>query len=271
MDMLIWHRLYGKKYYSNFLNKIDMYIQSYKTKIVSLGDSVTQLIAEYVANLPEKSVVAVASKIVAYEQRQWVARDSRRENQKHELVKQEADKYLAPQASKYQLMLAIKNNTLTVNAGIDESNAAGGYLLWPKDIQTAANTIWQFLRTHYSLNEVGVVITDSKTTPLRWGVTGTCLAHCGFEALHNYVGEVDLFGREIVMEKSNIAEAVAAAATLEMGEVAESQPLAVVTQIPQIVFQSHVPTTQELSDLQIDIADDVYGPLLTAVEWNRHK
>lgn len=244
-----------------------MNIKAVKTKIVSVGDSVTELIAHHIPTLPERSVVAVASKIVAYEQCQWLKRDEQNPNQKHQLVAQQADRYLPPQASKYQLMLAIKNSTLTVNAGIDESNAAGGYVLWPKDIQLAANTIWQFLRSHYGLHEVGVVITDSKTTPLRWGVTGTCLAHCGFEALHSYIGEQDLFGRPIVMEKSNIAEAVAVSTTLVMGEVAESQPLAIATEIPLVVFQDHVPTELELAELQIDIEDDVYGPLLTAVEW----
>lgn len=244
-----------------------MQVKAIKTKIVSLGDKVTELIADSVAKIPERSIVAVASKIVAYEQNQWVERDEHDQKQKQRLVQNQADYYLSPHSSKYQLMLAIKNNTLTVNAGIDESNAAGGYVLWPEDIQTAANTIWQFLRSHYNLHEVGVIITDSKTTPLRWGVTGTCLAHSGFIALHSYIGEQDLFGRPIVMEKSNIAEAVAAAATLEMGEVAEAQPLAVVTEVPYLVFQNQVPTAQELQELQIDLVDDVYGPLLTAVEW----
>ncbi len=244
-----------------------MNIKAVKTKIVSLGDSVTELIAQHVTSLPERSVVAVASKIIAYEQQRWVRRDEQDLNQKHKLVAQQADKYLPAQSSKYQLMLAIKNNTLTVNAGIDESNAAGGYVLWPKDIQLAADTIWQFLHTHYGVKEVGVVITDSKTSPLRWGVTGTCLAHSGFEALHSYIGEQDLFGRPIVMEKINIAEAVAIATTLEMGEVAESQPLAIATDIPHIAFQDHVPTKQDLAELVIGIEDDVYGPLLTAVRW----
>ena len=246
-----------------------MNIKAVKTKLVSLGDLVNDLIAEHIPSVSERSVIAVASKIVAYEQRQWVKRDEQDAAQKHRLVAQQADRYLPPQSSKYQLMLAIKNHTLTVNAGIDESNAAGGYVLWPKDIQLAANTIWRFLLEHYGLKEVGVVITDSKTSPLRWGVTGTCLAHSGFEALHSYIGEQDLFGRPIVMEKSNIAEAVAIAATLVMGEVAESQPLAVATEIPHIVFQDRVPTEQELADLQITIEDDVYGPLLTAVEWQK--
>ena len=87
---------------------------------------------------------------------------------------------------------------------------------------------------------------------------------CGVEAI---VFNYRAFGRPIVMEKINIAEAVAISTTLVMGEVAESQPLAIATDVPHIVFQDHAPTQQELAELVIAIDDDVYGPLLTAVQW----
>jgi F420-0:gamma-glutamyl ligase len=44
-------------------------------------------------------------------------------------------------------MLTIKNSTLIVNAGIDESNAAingqACYVLWPEKIQETLNEVWQ--------------------------------------------------------------------------------------------------------------------------------
>ncbi len=246
-----------------------MNIKAVRTKIVHCGDSVADLITTYLPEIEENSVIAIASKIVAYEQNQWVKIDDQNPNQKHELVQQQADLYLASEYSKYNMMLAIKNHTLTVNAGIDESNADGGFVLWPKDLQIYTNQLWEVLRKKYGLKNLGIIITDSKTTPFRWGVTGVCLAHCGFGALHDYVGEQDLFGRPITMEQTNISEAVAAAATLEMGEVAESQPLAVITEIPLIKFQDRQPTTAEIDQLKIEIEDDVYGPLLTAVDWKK--
>jgi F420-0:gamma-glutamyl ligase len=42
-------------------------------------------------------------------------------------------------------------------------------------------------------------MTDSRQWPMRWGVTATALAHCGFKQLNDMRGEKDLFGRKIVM------------------------------------------------------------------------
>jgi F420-0:gamma-glutamyl ligase len=114
-------------------------------------------------------------------------------------------------------------------------------------------------------------ITDSWTWPLRWGVVGTCLAHCGFKQLADYRGHQDLFGREIKMVQVNVAEAVAAAAALEMGEVAEQTPLGIVSEIKHIQFQNHPPTDEELDNLKVEVEDDVYGPFLKSVDWRKSK
>ena len=73
------------------------------------------------------------------------------------------------------------------NGGIDESNSQGNfYSLWPKDPQASVNAVWQFLRSHYSINEVGVIMSDSSGIPLNWGVISHGIAHCGFKALKSY-------------------------------------------------------------------------------------
>ena len=68
-----------------------------------------------------------------------------------EAGKKEAEFYLDPLASKYNMMLTVKRNWMFVNAGIDESNANNQYILWPKDPQASVNKIWQFLRVHYGI------------------------------------------------------------------------------------------------------------------------
>ena len=213
--------------------------------------------------------MAVTSKIISYCQGSLIEKKRKNINKKHKIVKQEADLYLEPHSSKYNLMLTVKNYTLAVYAGVDESNADGYYVLWPKDLQETANSIWKFLRTEYQLKYVGVVITDSKTTPYRWGVTGTCIAHCGFKALIDWRGKPDLFGYHLTMVQVNIAESVASAAVFEMGEVAEQTPLAVVKQIKDIEFQDRVPSNKELQELIIEMDDDVYAPLLQKGDWQK--
>ncbi len=246
-----------------------MKVTAVKTPIIKEGDDLKPIIKSSMTDIPEKSVIVVTSKIISYSQGRLVDQETGTRKEKHHLVKQEADAYLPSSYSTYDMMLAIKNHTLTVNAGIDESNAAGKYILWPEQIQKQANRIWKFLRQEYQVEKLGVIITDSRTWPLRWGVVGTCLAHCGFKQLADYRGHKDLFGREIKMVQVNVAEAVAAAAALEMGEVAEQTPLAVVTDVKHIQFQDRVPTGQELDELHVEVEDDAYGPFLTSVDWRR--
>jgi len=246
-----------------------MKITAYKTPIVQPGDNLLDLIANSISSINERSVLVVVSKIISYSQNRLIPIKTGDRQEKHNLVKQEADLYLSNSISQYDLMFTIKNNHLTVNAGIDESNADNSYLLWPENLQQEVNNIWRFARQHYQLNQLGVIVTDSRTWPLRWGVVGTCLAHCGFKQLKDYRGEIDLFGREIHYVQQNIAEALASFSVLEMGEVAEQTPLGIIENIRQIEFQDREPTNQELTDLKIQPEDDMYGPLLTSVLWQK--
>lgn len=244
-----------------------MKVTAYKTPIVHTNDDIFQVIAQNISHIPEKSVLVLASKIVSTTENRFVAKKTDDRAEKHELVKKEADFYTDPHSSKYDLMLTIKDNWMFVNAGIDESNADGHFILWPKDPQKSAARIWQFLREHYNLKEVGVTISDSSSKPFNWGVIGHAIAYCGFHPLKSYIGTPDLFGREMKMEQLNMMQSLTAAAVLEMGEGNESTPLAIVEEIRGIEFQDREPSSEELQSLKIEIEDDAYEPILTKAEW----
>lgn len=251
-----------------------MQVTSYATPLIKANDDLFEAIAQAIPNLPEKSIVVVASKIVATCEGRFVAKkpnldDKARRAEKHDLVRQEAQVFTEPHSSKYDLMLTVKGNWMFVNAGIDESNANDHYLLWPKDPQESANQIWQFLREHYGVKEVGVTISDSTSIPLNWGVIGHAIAHSGFEPLKSYIGRPDLYGRLMKMEQVNVMQAATAAAVLEMGEGAERTPLAIVEGIADVVFMNRVPSEQELAELHIELEDDAFAPLLTKADWKK--
>lgn len=252
-----------------------MHVTAYRTPIIQPGDDLFHTLRGALPErLPERCVVAVTSKIVALCENRVIPFSSKAMNdpeveraEKHALVRQYAEKYTEPHSSKYHMMLAVIHGMMFVNAGIDESNVEKGYVLWPADPQAAVNEIWQFIRTTYGLNEVGVILTDSKTQPLFWGVTGASIAHCGFSALNKKVGVPDLFGREMKMTHEGVAQALAAAAVFEMGEANEQTPLAVVSEIRDITFQDRSPTQEELDFLRIELEDDVYAPVLQSAPW----
>jgi F420-0:gamma-glutamyl ligase len=71
------------------------------------------------------------------------------------------------------------------------------------------------------------------------------------------------------MEQLSISQCLAASAVLAMGEGNEQTPLALMTDVANIEFQNQPPTQKELDDLKIELENDVYAPLLTAVKWKK--
>jgi putative folate metabolism gamma-glutamate ligase len=242
-----------------------MQINSLHThKITAADHDLLAILDRYVPELDERSILAVTSKIVAICQGRLVKSDAA---EKVALIEQEADYFLPASASRYQVMLTIKENLLIPNAGVDESNADGCYVLWPHDPQAVVNAIRGHLVQKFGRRQVGVLMTDSRPAPLRWGVTGVAIAHSGFAALNDYMGRADLFGRPLRMTKTNLADALAATAVLVMGEGDEQTPLAVIRDAPFVQFQERNPAAEELASLRITLEDDLYAPLLRSVAW----
>ncbi len=246
-----------------------MKIFSIKThKIKPYEQDLFKILDKYLTSLKEREILVVTSKIVAICEGRVVKTEVA---DKEELIEEEAEYFLPPEKNKYNTTLTIKGDLLAAAAGIDESNGNGYYILWPKDPQKTANEVRRYLRERFSLKKVGVIITDSKTTPLRWGTTGVSIAHSGFVALKDYIGKPDIFGRKLKMTKANILDALSVSAVLVMGEGSEQTPLAVIGDVPFVKFQNRDPSKKELKDFRIDINDDLYSLLLKGAKWSKGK
>ena len=243
-----------------------MKISTIRTHKITIKDNnLFGILDQYLNKLDEGSILAITSKIVSICEGHIIKIE---QIDKNELVKKESD-YFLPQSNKYGFLLTIKNGVLMPSAGIDESNSAGYYILHPIDSQKIANRVRQYLINRFKLDKVGVIITDSRTLPLRWGTTGVTLAHSGFCALNDYIGTPDIFGRKLKVTKVNVTDGLAASAVLAMGEGREQTPLATISKVPFVKFQKRNPTKRELSNLRISIEDDLYGPILSAVSWKK--
>lgn len=242
-----------------------MKVTAIKTRVVEASSSsLIDILTESLHSIPEKCVIAITSKIVSLCEGNVIPFGH---SSKDELIETNADHYVPKSQGKYDVYLTQKNGMLIPSAGIDESNTNGNYVLWPEDPQKSANQCWEFLRERFNLKHLGIIITDSTTTPLRWGVTGRCITHCGFSSLNSRIGEKDLFGKEFRHTKVNVADGLAASAVLCMGESTEQTPIAILEDLPFVNFKECPPTDEELASLKIDIADDLYSPLLTGVKW----
>lgn len=245
-----------------------MVIKAIKTrKFLPPKDDLWDLLSG-IKSLKENSVVAVTSKVVSIGEGRCIAVG---DIGKDELIAKEADKYLPRKLVPNEWAIyTIKNNLLVASAGIDESNGAGYYILWPQDPEKSAKKIWEFLRKKFNIKNLGVIITDSKITPLRRGVVGMSVSYFGFKPLKDYRGTKDLFGREFLMETSNIPDSLATAAVLEMGEGLECQPLTIITDVPYIEFiqKKYSPKNSDFS-FEMPEKEDLYHPFLSSVKWQK--
>lgn len=125
-------------------------------------------------------------------------------------------------------LLCMKNGTLLPNAGIDASNTPhGSVLLLPADPDASAARIRTAIRVR-SGADVGVIVIDSRTHAMRLGCSGVAIGCSGIPSVLDECGKQDLFGRELEVTKRAVADCIASAAELVMGEANECVPAAVV-------------------------------------------
>ncbi|MBI4249992.1 coenzyme F420-0:L-glutamate ligase [Candidatus Uhrbacteria bacterium] len=227
-----------------------MNITPIKTSIFREGQDLFSFLTKYLPPLLSGTIVVITSKIVALAQRRTVV--ARTEKEKENIIRAESDYAIkTPYA-----WLTIKDDDVMPSAGVDESNADGKIILLPKNCMRTASEIRHKLCRHYGIKNLGVLITDSRTLPLRAGTIGMALGYAGFRGIKDYRSKRDLFGRAFRITRVDLADSLAAAAVCTMGEGKECQPLAIITDAP-VTFCVRSPKRE----LHIPIHDDMYAPL----------
>jgi coenzyme F420-0:L-glutamate ligase len=232
-----------------------MNIQAIKTRIFRERENLFSFVIQHLPKLADRSVLVVTSKIVALG-------EGRTQENTEPLAKVRAIQAESDWAAKTKYVwLTLKDGMFMASAGIDESNADGKLILLPKDSFRAASRLRRQLMRHYRVRHLGVIIADSRTIPLRAGVIGMAIGYAGLRGLHNYHTQRDIFGRKFRFTRVDVADSLAAAAVLLMGEGNERQPLAVITEAP-VEFAGQV----RRRELVIHPSQDIYKPLLKALE-----
>lgn len=235
-----------------------MQVRPIKTRIFKEREDLTRFIKEHIRVLKDGSVLVVTSKIVALAE----GRTRQPANEKEHVALIKAESETATKTT--FVWLTLKDGMMMANAGIDESNANGKLVLLPKDSFKAASLLRKVLMKEYGLTKLGIVITDSRVLPMRAGTLGIALGYAGFSGLTDYRGKKDLFGRPFKFAKTNVADGLAAAAVLAMGEGDECIPLAVIEGAP-VVFRD----TVKKGELLIPLEDDIYLPFFGRFRLNK--
>jgi coenzyme F420-0:L-glutamate ligase/coenzyme F420-1:gamma-L-glutamate ligase len=125
------------------------------------------------------------------------------------------------------LVVAHRSGIVLANAGIDASNVVGDehhVLLLPEDCNRSCRDIRARLGARTGI-EPAVLIIDSLGRAWRNGTVGVALGAAGLPALLDLRGTPDLFGRELRSTEVGIADEIAAAASMLMGQAGEGTPV----------------------------------------------
>lgn len=224
-----------------------MEVRALRTRVFKEDEDLGAFIIEHIPTLQSGSILVVTSKIVSLSEGRTADVKDR-----EKIIQAESEFVMRTKHT----WLTIKDGTVMASAGVDESNADGKLILLPKDSFQSADALrTKFLR-HFNIQHLGILITDSRFVPLRAGAAGVALGYAGFKGVREYRGKPDIFGRVLRLSRTDIADGLATAAVLEMGEGAEKQPLAIIESAP-VEFVEKV----DRHELHIDIDDDLYRPL----------
>ena len=208
-----------------------------------LAETILDSIKAQKLNIDSGDVLAVASKVVATVQGQVKKLDEVKLSKRArelageyalepnfvEIVLQEADQVYG---GVQKALLTLKDRILTANAGVDHKNTPKGYAVtWPSEPFKTAEELGKKI-FEITGKTVGVIIVDSRVTPLRLGTTGLALAAAGFEPVKDHRGEIDLYGNAIAITRHAVADDLASAAHLLMGEAGEQTPFVLIKGAP---------------------------------------
>lgn len=191
-------------------------------------------VASKVVSMAERRIVHLKQKRVSRTARRLAAKYSMN-RQLAQIVLEEADSICGGVSG---FLLTIKQGILTANAGVDVKNSpTGTATLWPAHPDSSASGLRASLM-HDGNARIGVVIVDSRVTPLRLGTVGIAIGVSGFRTIRDDRGKRDLYGRRVVVTQSNLADDLASAAHLVMGERDERKGLVVIRNAPVVMINT---------------------------------
>ncbi len=213
--------------------------------LVEPGQNVSEIIRASLEEngllLIEGDVLVIAQKIISKAEGRYVrlcdvvpgpeaislAQRCEKDPRQMELVLQESKEIVKVRPG--VVIVEHRNGYVHANAGIDKSNIpnsanAPTVLLLPKNPDASAAALMESL-SHSSGVAPKIIINDSFGRAWRNGTVGVAIGTAGFLPLFNQVGEKDLYGNILEVTESAVADELAAAASLVMGQAAEACPV----------------------------------------------
>ena len=222
--------------------------------MVHIGDDLVEMVWKGLSQanitLEEGDILVLAQKIVSKAEGRWInlvsiqpsaraveiAENIEKDPRLVELVLRESNQILRTRVG--TIIAEHRLGFVCANAGIDHSNVAGEgnfaeewVLLLPEDPDASSNLIRQKLEDRSGVT-LGVMIIDSHGRAWRQGVVGVAIGISGLPGVVDMRGKSDLFGYNLRITTIGVADELAAAASLVMGQADEGTPIVHVRGFP---------------------------------------
>jgi len=171
-----------------------------------------------------------------------------------ELVLREAVRVV--RATPNALIVENRHGLILANAGIDASNVEAdgsgeeNVLLLPENPDASASALRASLLSYTGL-ELGVLINDSLGRPWRLGTVGAAIGLAGLPGLIDMRGQKDRNGRKLMVTELGVADELAAAASLLMGQAGEGRPVIHVRGFPHPLREGHARELLRARDMDL--------------------
>ena len=154
-------------------------------------------------------------------------------------------------------VLIVEHNLgfINVNAGVDFSNIPDDKnlaLLLPSNPSKSANEIQKRLSKKLNKN-ISIIISDSMTRPYRLGVTNFALASSNIQSLIDLSGTTDMYGKSLKHTEIAVADEIASAAGILMGQSDEMKPIILVKGFDMNQYEIN-----DAFNLTVNNEDDLY-------------
>ena len=224
--------------------------------LIKPGDDLASIIYKSILNnqliINDNDIIVIAQKVVSKAENRYIDLETIKisddaKNLANKLNKNpgliqavinESNKILS--TKKNVIIVEHKLGFINVNAGIDLSNVPSKKLalLLPEDPRKSAKDIQNYLSEKLN-KKISIIITDSITRPYRSGVINIALASYNIQSLEDLKGQKDIYGKKLKGTEVAIADQIASAAGLLMGQGDEKQPIIVVKGLNKNTYQTN--------------------------------
>ena len=213
-----------------------------------LADIILNTLLESQIELQNNDILVIAQKIVSKAEGRMVdlatvtpsqravelAEQTEKDARLIELILQESNEVLRTRPG--TIIVEHKLGFVCANAGIDHSNVLETndeewVLLLPQNPDLSSRKMRDEIQSKTG-KRIGILIIDSHGRAWRNGTVGIAIGVSGLPALQDMRGEPDLFGNELRITQVGVADELAAAASLMMGQAAEGIPVVHVRGFP---------------------------------------